>query len=749
MSFKKLTLSTAIVLALSGCGGSDDKVVVEDPVVTIPEVPIVEPTAITLEEIMPNISTSSPVKYVVDLPEDAETLVINLFSGDAGESLGDPDLYVKYEGEASAGENGSFDCFSFKSEHNNETCIIDKPLAGRYHILIDTFEGSAVTDASLYASTEIFKGNKLCSDVPVRIRAQEMSEDELTQACADLAQAKTQFDAVLDNTIAPEFGLPVEGDLNEITNIHIFSSLSNHVAWGEHLFNVDNDSGIYLESEASKWSHRSDILTFNSLEWTGGFPVIRSLQHEYMHALDGRFNKEGNYIPENGWWSEGLAEYASTFYNSPYRRIEIANSDEQFTLAEIFDQDANVYDWGQLAVAFLIEEQPEVINSMLVQMRAGEWDALQASLPEIAQTYQADFQAWYSGTSLTEQYTAGVQSLELGQYQAINGHGGWLYSVEVPEGTDSVTFATQQGSNDVDLWVNYGSAIHPSLDDTFTCSAENEGNNESCTIANPTAGTYFVTVGAYRHYSDIVGAYLTSCTGVDCSVDVPEEIALVEIKEPYLPHWPSKGTIGSCTLAEPHYSTDTSAVGVAITNTTDTPVGINWLRPSGASWDGAYETIAQGDTWQSTYWKVGDRVVLTDTADNCLGIALLNDENNNFEIDEELVKDAVNEIQLPEVATAEMGSCDLAVPYARETSTYAPEFKVVNTSETKVDLQWISHETGAAASTVYATLDATNPLFEADNWVATDRMMVVEQSSGNCLGVLDLNETSNTFILDL
>ena len=70
MSFKKLSLSTAIVLALYGCGGSDDKVVVEDPIVTVPEVPTVEPTAITLEEIMPNISTSEPIKYVVDLPED-------------------------------------------------------------------------------------------------------------------------------------------------------------------------------------------------------------------------------------------------------------------------------------------------------------------------------------------------------------------------------------------------------------------------------------------------------------------------------------------------------------------------------------------------------------------------------------------------------------------------------------------------------------------------------------------------------
>jgi len=751
MSFKKLTLSTAIVLALSACGGGDNKAAVEVPDPVVPESvePEPEATSINLEEIMPHITTSEPLKFIVDLPEDAETLVINLFNGDAGEPLGDPDLYVRYEAEASAGENGEFDCFSFKSDGDNEACIIDKPLAGRYHILIDAFEGGAVTDASLYVSTKIFKGNKLCNDASVRIRAQEMTEEELTRVCDELTQAKTQFSTVLNDSITPEFNIPVDGDLNEVTNLHIFSSLSNHVAWGEHLFNVDNESGIYLESEATKWSHRSDILTFNGLEWTGGFPVIRSLQHEYIHALDARFNKEGNYIPANGWWSEGLAEYSSTFYNTPYRLIEIANEEDKFTLAEVFSHTASKYSWGQLAIAFFIEEHPELINGMLVKMRAGEWGVFQEELTFQAQAYQDEFAAWYSGENLTQQFNDSAQPLVLNGYQAINGSGGWLYSVEVPESASSLTIATQQGANDVDLWVNHGSAVHPSLDDTFTCSSETEGNAESCTIDNPVAGTYYVTVGAYQHYSDIVGVYLTACTGAECSVEVPEEIKTVEINEPYLPHWPAKGVIGSCTLAEPNYPTETSAVGVAITNTTDSPIGINWLKSDGESWGGPYETLEKGDTWQSTYWKVGDRVVLTDAAENCLGIALLNDEDNHFEIDEELVKDAVNEIQLPKEATAVMGACELAVPYDRDSSTYAPSFQVVNTSATKVDLQWISHETGQVTSSVYTTLSIDNPLFEADNWVVTDRMMVVEQSSGDCLGVLDLNETSNIFILDL
>lgn len=749
MSLKKTAITAAILFSLTACGGNDDVIEEQEPVTPTPPV-VTEPEfpTVTLNEILPNITTSEPLGYVVDLPEDAETLVVNLFAGTAGKPLGDPDLYVRYEAEASAGESGEFDCFSFKSDGNNETCIIDKPLAGRYYILIDAFDGGEVSDASLYASTEIFKSNKRCETVPVQIRAQEMSEEALTQVCNDLTQAKDQFNTVLDINISPQFGMPVEGDLNEITNVHIFSSLSNHVAWGEHLFNVDNTSGIYLESESTKWSHRSDILTFDALEWTAGHSVIRSLQHEYIHALDARFNKEGNYISSNAWWSEGLAEYTSTFYNNPYRRIAIANGDEQFNLTEVFDKTASVYSWGQLAIAFFIEQHPEIVTDMLVKMRAGDWSAFQDELTYQAQAYQDEFASWYQGQDLPQQFLDSAQSLTIGDYQAIDGHGGWLYSIDVPQGSDSLTVETKQGVNDIDLWVNYGSPAHPQLHNDFTCSSETDGNAEKCIIETPEAGTYFITVGAYKHYRDIVGAYLTTCIGEDCTVNVPEEAATKTINEPYLPHWPAKGEIGTCSLVEVNYSTDTSAVGVAITNTTDVAVGINWLRSDGESWGGPYEMLEKGDTWQSTYWKVGDRVVLTDRANNCIGVAMLNDTDNNFKIEEEHVVNAINEIVIPE-ATASMGSCDLAVPYERDTSTYAPEFQVYNASETTVDLKWISHTTGEVGSTIYATLNASEPVFEADNWVVTDRMMVVDSNTDECIGVLDLNENSNIFVLDL
>jgi len=86
MSFKMLSISTAVMLALSGCGSSDEVSAPENPeqLVVVPPV-VVDYPSLTLEEVTQHISTSEPLMYVLNLPEDAQTLVINLFSGIEGQ----------------------------------------------------------------------------------------------------------------------------------------------------------------------------------------------------------------------------------------------------------------------------------------------------------------------------------------------------------------------------------------------------------------------------------------------------------------------------------------------------------------------------------------------------------------------------------------------------------------------------------------------------------------------------------------
>lgn len=754
MSFRTLSLTSAVLIALSGCGGSESTTVATEPTPAPTPAPVVDFTSGDVAELKLGVTKTTintvegkGISYYVDLPEEAETLVVSLFSGTANKGLGDPDLYVKYEQEASAGADGVYDCVSYNSKDSNEACIIDKPKAGRYHIFIDVYEGADAVDASMFATTKLFSANMLCEE-PVRIRAQTMTTKELEEACTIVSRTKTIFDEILSSNIAPEFQQPVENDLNEVTNIHIFSSLSNHGSWLEHLTDSSNTSGIYFETSPTDWWHSSDVWTFNALEWSNGRSTTRSLDHEYVHALDGRYNKEGGYKENLGWWSEGLGEYLGTFYKKPYTRVTTAQSSTPYTLAEIFSGDANAYSWGQLAVAFLIENHPELVNQMLVHMRTGEWDKLDTLLATIATDNQAEFTTW-STTTLTQQYSDSAETLALGSYQQINGRGGWLYAVNIPQGIDSVTFATSGGSGNVDFWVNKDTAVHPEIDTTFSCQAVTDSTNEeTCTLTTPAEGKYYIAISSDFIGADIIDLYFSACTGVDCIVDLPEQMPIVEITEPYLPHWPEKGLIGSCSLAETYYNSAKPAQNLAITNPTDKLVNVYWLsRYSGDKSGNSYATLAQGETYSAEDWNIGHRIMLTDGADNCLGVALLNDEDNTFEVSEKLVENALDEAPaavIPE-PTASMGSCDLAQPYTR-LSADAPNLQVANTMTSSVKLYWISNESGEPLlSNVYATL-AQGEIYSETFWKIGDRMMITDESD-TCIGVLDFNDTSNIFVL--
>ena len=72
------------------------------------------------------------------------------------------------------------------------------------------------------------------------------------------------------------------------------------------------------------------------------------------------------------------------------------------------------------------------------------------------------------------------------------------FTMVIPSGTSKVVFSMDGGSGDADLFVKAGSAPTSSVHD---CKSEKSGNTESCTITNPTAGTYHIMVKAYSAYS--------------------------------------------------------------------------------------------------------------------------------------------------------------------------------------------------------------------------------------------------------
>ena len=84
-----------------------------------------------------------------------------------------------------------------------------------------------------------------------------------------------------------------------------------------------------------------------------------------------------------------------------------------------------------------------------------------------------------------------------------------FYTMTVPSGTSNVTFTMSGGSGDADMYVRAGSAPTTS---TYDCRPYKNGNNEECSIDNPTAGTYHVMLSGYSAYANVslVGNLTTS-----------------------------------------------------------------------------------------------------------------------------------------------------------------------------------------------------------------------------------------------
>ena len=75
-----------------------------------------------------------------------------------------------------------------------------------------------------------------------------------------------------------------------------------------------------------------------------------------------------------------------------------------------------------------------------------------------------------------------------------------VYTIDVPAGSSTLTVSIAGGSGDADLYVRLGSAPTTS---SYTCRPYKSGNNETCSIASPSAGKYYISVRAYQTFSGV------------------------------------------------------------------------------------------------------------------------------------------------------------------------------------------------------------------------------------------------------
>ncbi|MEO6689214.1 MAG: pre-peptidase C-terminal domain-containing protein [Dokdonella sp.] len=94
------------------------------------------------------------------------------------------------------------------------------------------------------------------------------------------------------------------------------------------------------------------------------------------------------------------------------------------------------------------------------------------------------------------------------------------YTIVVPAGATNLVIKTSGGTGDADLYVKFGSA--PTLT-SYDCRPYVSGNTETCTIAAPQVGTYYVMINAYSAFSGLTltGSYSTGSPGNVLTNGVP------------------------------------------------------------------------------------------------------------------------------------------------------------------------------------------------------------------------------------
>ncbi|QRK10855.1 trypsin-like serine protease [Archangium violaceum] len=107
----------------------------------------------------------------------------------------------------------------------------------------------------------------------------------------------------------------------------------------------------------------------------------------------------------------------------------------------------------------------------------------------------SSFQPWISSflsKSPTTRLSSTSQSASKGAWKH--------YTVSVPSGTTALNVHISGGTGDADLYVRQGAEPTTS---SYTCRPYAGGNNESCSLPSPAAGTWYVSVRGYSAFSGL------------------------------------------------------------------------------------------------------------------------------------------------------------------------------------------------------------------------------------------------------
>lgn len=359
-----------------------------------------------------------------------------------------------------------------------------------------------------------------CSD-SIRILAQQMSAEDLEASCTSLRNQDAYFhDVARDNG-------PVEGDRNTTIEVVVFDSSTDYQTYAGAIYGINtNNGGMYLEGDPAAEGNQPRFIAYEA-EWVRPEFQIWNLNHEYTHYLDGRFNMHGDF--EEGlttptvWWVEGFAEYVSYSYRKvDYDAAAAQAANHTYTLRTLYDttyenaDQTRVYNWGYLAVRYMLESHRGDIDTLLGLYRKGEWNGARTLLTStIGDRYETDWNTWLTacasgscgGGTPTEPggECTSKDTRELGKdckrsgLKAVKDDYAYLY-VRIPAGTAQLQITVTGGTGDADLYYN---AEKWATTTAYTSRAVGAGNEHTLTIDHPEAGDRFISLHAVEGFDGV------------------------------------------------------------------------------------------------------------------------------------------------------------------------------------------------------------------------------------------------------
>ena len=262
---------------------------------------------------------------------------------------------------------------------------------------------------------EVLSVSHACSAIDVRIRAENLTGEDLAIACDSMADIEARFHELLNTGRQP-----VADDHNAHLEVVVYANWDSYDTYSGLFFGNDTDNGgIYLEGDPADPSNLARFFAYVA-DW---LPERRvwNLEHEYVHYLDGRFNIYGGFSLDYDalWWAEGLAEYIDK-QNENEDAIELAPSAD-FLLNELFsttydDGTEQVYRWGYLAVRFMFERHPEHVGRIASYLRAGCFAEHDRYLERtIGAAHNDEWLKWLDSVSTTSEFVTdrGVEWLQV------------------------------------------------------------------------------------------------------------------------------------------------------------------------------------------------------------------------------------------------------------------------------------------------------------------------------------------------